>query len=92
MEAAAGLDDVPCMPDLGSVAPGGAGGRRWSWCQHPACLGDALGFFADELMRTIRYLQIVATTELRAGHIQWVSVSVPGSCLMTTRDLPVPYT
>ena len=92
MEAAAGLDDGPYMPDLGSVAPGGAGGRRWSWCQHPACLGDALGFFADELMRTIRYLQIVATTELRAGHTQWVSVSVPGSCLMTTRDLPVPYT
>ena len=92
MEAAAGLDDVPCMPDLGSVAPGGAGGRRWSWCQHPACRRRALGFLADDLVSAERYQQIVATTEPRAGHTQWVSVSVPGSCLMTTRDLPVPYT
>ena len=92
MEAAAGLDDGPCMPGLGPVALGGAGGRRWSWWHHPACRRRALGFFADELVSAARYLQIVATTEPRAGHTQWVSVSVPGSCLVITRDLPVPYT
>ena len=92
MEAASGLDDGSCMPGLGSVAPGGAGGRRWSWWHHPACRRRALGFLADDLVSAERYQQIVATTEPRAGHTQWVSVSVPGSCLMTTRDLPVPYT
>ena len=78
MEAAAGLDDGPCMPGLGSVALGGAGGRRWSWWHHPACRRRALGFLADDLVSAERYQQIVATTEPRAGHTQWVSVSAPG--------------
>ena len=57
MEAAARLDDRPYMPGLGSVAPGGAGGRRWSWWQHPAC---RLGFLADDLVSTPRYPHRVA--------------------------------
>ena len=92
MEAAAGLDDGPCMPGLGSVALGGAGSRRWSWWHHPACRRRALGFFADDLVSAARYLQIVATTEPRACGTHRVSVSAVYTCLMTTRDLPVPYT
>jgi hypothetical protein len=80
MEAAAGLDDSPYMPDLGSVAPGGAGGRRWSWCQHPACLGDALGFFADVRFAAPRYPQIVATTGSRAGRTPQTPVSAASTC------------
>ena len=60
MEAAARLDGGPCMPDLGSVAPGGAGGRRWSWWQHPACRRRALGFLADDLVSAPRYPHRVA--------------------------------
>ena len=62
MEAAARLDGGPCMPDLGSVAPGGAGGRRWSWWQHPACRRRALGFLADDLVSAPRYPHHVPMT------------------------------
>ena len=62
MEAAAGLDDGPCMSGLSSVAPGGAGGRRWSWCHHPACRRRALGFLADDLVSAPRYPHRVPMT------------------------------
>ena len=85
MEAALGLDGGSCMPGLGSVAPGGAGGWRWSWWHHPPCLGDAHGFFADELFCAAGTRHLVATADSRAGHTQWVSVSVPGTCPVSLR-------
>ena len=62
MEAAVGLDDGPCMSGLGSVALGGAGGRRWSWWHHPACRRRALSFFADELVSAAGTRHLFATT------------------------------
>ena len=90
MEAASGLDDGSCMPGLGSVAPGGAGGRRWSWCHHPACRRRALGFLADDLVSAARYQQIIATTEPRAGHTQWVSVSAAADEARVSDHVRVP--
>ena len=55
MEAAAGLDDGPCMPGLGSVALGGAGGRRWSWCQPPACRRRVSASSADDFVSWFMY-------------------------------------
>ena len=80
MEAAAGLDDGPCMPGLGSVALGGAGGRRWSWWHHPACRRRALGFLADDLFSALRYPQIVATTGSRARRTPQTPVCASRTC------------
>ena len=55
MEAALGLDDGSCMPGLGSVAPGGAGGRRWSWWQHPACRPRVSASSADDFVSWFMY-------------------------------------
>ena len=55
MEAAAGLDDGPCMSGFGSVAPGGAGSRRWSWWQHPACRPRVSASSADDFVSWFMY-------------------------------------
>ena len=55
MEAAAGLDDGPCMTGLGSVALGGAGGRRWSWCQPQACRRHVSASSANDFVSWFMY-------------------------------------
>ena len=85
MEAAAGLDDGPCMPGLGSVALGGAGGRRWSWCQPPACRRRALGFFADDLVSAAGTRHLFATTGSRARRTLRTPVRAPSTCPVSMR-------
>ena len=90
MEAAAGLDDAPCMPGLGSVAPGGAGGRRWSWWQHPACRRRALGFLADDLVSAAGTRHLVATTGSRARRTPRTPVCASSTCPVSAHDFPGP--
>jgi hypothetical protein len=85
MEAVAGLDDGPFMPGLGSVAPGGAGDRRWSWCQPPACRRRVSGIFADDLSSAVGTRHLVATTGSRAGRTPQTPVSAARTCPVSVR-------